>query len=148
MHRVRHRGKPINVLDLHGLKATKQTTRARDIEDMRHIEAAIAALKNAVSDHVREMSARPFTTEPEPPKRGIEPRLRAIEERVDPRLVLATRILERAKRQGDNSSIDPETLALYGSEESLKQILNQQDPIVDLDGLLRSMGIDLPRPTT
>jgi len=148
MHRVQHRGKPINVLDLHGLKATKQTTRARDIEDLRHIEAAIATMKNEVSDHVREMSTRPFTIEPEPPKRGIEPRLQGIEERVDSRLDLAARIVERAKREGDNSSIDPETLALYGSEESLKQILSQQEPIADLDGLLRNMGIDLPRPTT
>ena len=40
MHRVQHRGKPINVLDLYVLKATNQTTRARDIEDLRHIEAA------------------------------------------------------------------------------------------------------------
>jgi hypothetical protein len=148
MHRVQHRGKPINVLDLHGLKATKQTTRARDIEDLRHIEAAIAALKNEVSDHVREMSTRPLTTEPQPPKHGIEPRFQAIEEQVDPRVELAARIVERAKREGDNSSINPETLALYGSEESLEQILNHQDPISDLDGLLRRMGIDLPRPTT
>jgi len=148
-HSVQYRGRPINVLDLHGLKATKQTTRARDIEDLRHIEAAIAALKNEVSDHVREMSTRSLTLEPEPPKRGIEPRLQGpgSSEAADPCLELASRIVERARREGDNSSIDAETLALYGSEESLKEILNHPDPITDLDVLVRSVGIDLPWPT-
>jgi hypothetical protein len=54
MHRVEHGGKPINVLDLYGLKATKQTARARDIEDLRHIEVALAALRGEVSDHVEK----------------------------------------------------------------------------------------------
>jgi hypothetical protein len=56
--RVIHRGQPINVLDLQGLRATKQTTRARDMEDLRHIEAALAALRGEVADHVGTMAKR------------------------------------------------------------------------------------------
>jgi hypothetical protein len=119
MHRERHRGNPINVLDLHGLRATKQTTRARDIEDLRHIEAAIAALQNEVSDHVKNMARRSFTPEPQPPKRGIEARVEAPEGPSAALLDMASKVVERARRDGDNSSIDPETLALHGTEDVL-----------------------------
>jgi hypothetical protein len=50
--RARPEGQFINVLDLQGLRATKQTARARDMEDLRHIEAALGALREQVADHV------------------------------------------------------------------------------------------------
>jgi len=61
---------------------------------------------------------------------------------------LAAKIIERARKEGDTSSIDAEMLALYGSEASLNEILNQTDLLSDLDAVVRSVGIDLPRPTT
>lgn len=148
MHRERNRGNPINVLDLHGLRATKQTARARDIEDLRHIEAAISVLQNEVSDHVRNMSRRPFTAEPQPLTRGIEARVEVVDDPSDVRLDMASKIIDRANRDGGNSSIGPETLALYGTEDVLKRVLDTNEPITDLDGMLRSMGVDLPRHTT
>jgi hypothetical protein len=149
MHRVEHGGKPIYIIDLYGLRATKQTARARDIEDLRHIEVALAALRGEVSNHVNEMSKRPLISEPEPPKRGIEPRLQGSEniDVADRRPELAAKIIERARKEGDTSSIDAEMLALYGSEASLNKILNQTDLLSDLDAVVRSVGIYLPRPT-
>jgi hypothetical protein len=150
MHRVERDGSPINILDLNGLKATKQTTRARDIEDLRHIEAALSALQGEVSEHVRTMSRRPLTREPHPPERGIEPRLEQPEgsAAADRRLLIATRIIERSRAEGGDSSIDAETLSIYGSEEILNEILARKAPIADLDTIVRDAGIDLPRHTT
>jgi hypothetical protein len=146
MHRESHNGNPINVLDLHGLRATKQTTRARDIEDLRHIEAAIAALKDEVSGHVRTMARRPLASEPKPPERGIEARVDAPGPSEEA-LQMASEIVERAGREGDISGISAETLAIYADEEVLRKVLDRQEPIADLDGLLRRLGVDLPRYT-
>lgn len=119
------------------------------MEDLRHIEASLSALRGEVSEHVRTMSKRSLISEPDPAKRGIEPRLQVSESigLSDRRLELAAKIFERARKEGDTSSIDAETLALYGSEASLNEILEQKDPISDLDALVRSIGIDLSRPT-
>jgi hypothetical protein len=145
--RVRHLARPINVLDLRGLRATKQTTRARDAEDLQHIEAALAAPHGEVSEHVRSMTRRSFLTEPPPPPRGrIELRL-APEPDLDyeERLILARRILDRAKAEGSVVDTDSETLATYGEEAKLANLLRHSGRISDLNSLIREYGIDLPK---
>jgi hypothetical protein len=147
--RVQHKGQSINVLDLRGLRATKQTTRARDMEDLRHIEAALAALRGQVADHVTSMARRDFAKEPSPPARGIEPRL---DVETDPgyerRLDLATRIIARATRDGASIATDADGLATYGDEDTLSKLLQHQGTISDLDALARELGIDLPKLTS
>lgn len=146
--RVVHRGQPINVLDLQGLRATKQTTRARDMDDLRHIEAALAALRGEVADHVGTMAKRDFVKEPAPPKRGIEPRLAAEPDvEYEQRLAIAQQIIARAKRDGAAVATDADGLASYGDEDSLNRLLHHPSPISDLDALAREVGIDLPEHT-
>lgn len=147
--RVFHKGRPINVLDLHGLRATKQTTRARDMEDLRHIEAALIALRNQVAAHVDTMARRDFTEEPAPPKRGIEPRLDvAPTPDYERRLAVARQIIQRAKREGASIATDADSLATYGDDDALNRLLLHQGAISDLDALAREFGIDLPKYTT
>jgi hypothetical protein len=147
--RVDHKGLPLNVLDLRGLRATKQTTRARDMEDLRHIEAALAALRGQVTEHVGSMARRDFVKEPPPPARGIDPRLDAASDPAyERRLELASKIIMRANRDGALIATDAVGLATYGDEESLNRLLQHKGIISDLDALAREEGIDLPRYTS
>jgi hypothetical protein len=51
---------PINVLDLEGLRLTKQSPRGKDRVDLQHIEAALRAIQGRVSERVAAMSRRSF----------------------------------------------------------------------------------------
>jgi hypothetical protein len=56
----------INVLDLEGLRLTKQSPRGKDRMDLQHIEAALLAIRGRVSERVAAMSRRDFVAETPP----------------------------------------------------------------------------------
>jgi hypothetical protein len=60
------------------------------------------------------------------------------------RLEIAAKIIERARNDGTTSSISAEILALYGTEESLTEILGHTETLSDLEAVVRKCGIDLP----
>lgn len=60
------------------------------------------------------------------------------------RLEIAIQIIERARNDGTTSVIDAETLTLYGTEESLTEILDHTETLSDLEAVVRKCGIDLP----
>lgn len=60
------------------------------------------------------------------------------------RLEMATKIIERARNDGTTSAINAETLALYGTEQSLTEILGQTETLSDLEAIVQKCGIDLP----
>ena len=91
------------------------------------------------------MARRPLASEPKP-ERGIEARVDAPGPSEEA-LQMASEIVERAGREGDISRISAETLAIYADEEVLRKVLDREEPIADLDGLLRRLGVDLPRYT-
>jgi hypothetical protein len=150
IQRVSHAGISINVLDLEGLRRTKQTTRARDIEDLRHIEAALAALKGEVAEHARTMTRRPIVREPPPSKGRIEFRSAAPDgdPAYEEKRKLARELIVRAAASGSPANTDEETLALYADEEQLKAMLKTSGPISDLRSFAQEHGVELPKYTS
>jgi hypothetical protein len=148
IQRVSHAGLQVNVLDLEGLRRTKQTMRARDAEDLRHIEAALSALRGQISEHVRSMARRPILRETQPLPGRIEFRTTA-GSAADPsygeRRRMAHELIGRAKAEGSSVATDEDTLAAYADREQLSEMLRSAEPISDLESLMRKYGIELPR---
>jgi hypothetical protein len=145
IQRVRYEGSEYNVLDLYGLRLTKQGVRLRDRDDLIHIEALLSALKGKVTEHMQTMSRRSFEAETWPTRGGT--RLRAdaeLDERE--RLRLAQLVLQRAARDGGPADCDADTIALYCDRETLTAILRQESPLSDLRSALANVGVELPRP--
>ncbi|WP_293801350.1 hypothetical protein [uncultured Bosea sp.] len=143
VRRVRHAGLDINVLDLEGLRMTKQGSRDKDKQDLRHIEAALLALRGRVSEHVQTMSRRPVIKTAPAEDGSIAFHAAAPEE--TERKTLAEAVLARAVADGADVDVDVDTLELYAEPGTLEALLGREEPIRDLRGELISLGVDLPR---
>lgn len=136
-----------NVLDLEGLRLTKQSVRAKDRMDLQSIEAAIRVLQGRVSERVAAMSKRDFPAEQPPTSERIEfklePQTGGPE---DSTRLLAEAIIEKARKRGiilDESFGD--RLAIYGDAAALTKMLEAADTIVDFDTYATELGIDDPK---
>jgi hypothetical protein len=139
---------PINVLDLEGLRLTKQSPRGKDRIDLQHIEAALLAIRGRVSERVAAMSRRDFVAETPPADDGIEFKVEqpsAPSSDGETRL-LAKAIVERARTRGialDEAFED--RLAIYGDVSSLEKMLEAADRITDFHAYALVVGIEDPK---
>jgi hypothetical protein len=146
VRRVPHGDAFVNVLDLQGLRLTKQGDRAKDREDLRHVEAAMRALKGGVADHVENMARRQFSHEPPPVPGRIEFKPMADEDAAR-REALARQVAERAVRDGASFDPDCDALAVYCDVDLLRELLEMPGSLADLHEVLSQRGIQLPRRT-
>lgn len=138
----------INVLDLEGLRLTKQSPRGKDRVDLQHIEAALRAIQGRVSERVAAMSRRDFVAETPPADDSIEFKVeqpsapsRDVETRP-----LAKAIVERALARGialDEAFED--RLSIYGDAASLGKMLEAADRITDFHAYASEIGIEDPK---
>jgi hypothetical protein len=139
---------PINVLDLEGLRLTKQSPRGKDRVDLQHIEAALRAIQGRVSERVAAMSRRDFVAETPPADDSIEFKAEqpsALSPEVETR-PLARAIIERALARGialDEAFED--RLSIYGDAATLEKMLEAADQITDFHAYASEIGIQDPK---
>jgi hypothetical protein len=139
---------PINVLDLEGLRLTKQSPRGKDRVDLQHIEAALRTIRGRVSERVAAMSRRDFVAETPPADDSIEFK---VEQLSAPSPDLKTRplakaIVDRALARGialDEAFED--RLSIYGDAASLGKMLEAADRITDFHAYASEIGIEDPK---
>ncbi len=137
------------MLDLEGLRLTKQSPRDKDRVDLQHIEAALRAIQGRVSERVAAMARRDFVTERPPADESIEFKVEqpVVSSSDDETRLLARAIVERGRARGivlDEALED--RLAIYGNPAALKTMLEAADGITDFDAYASEIGIDIPEP--
>lgn len=138
-------GLTINVLDLAGLRLTKQGMRDKDRSDLLHIEAALTALRGDLDWHADAMDRRRLTAEPPPRGDRVVFRLPDDDAGTETR-TLAEALFDRAARAGVEPDVDVDTLALYADRDALAAALAEEPPVTDIRAFLAERGVDLPRP--
>jgi hypothetical protein len=138
---------PINVLDLEGLRLTKQSPRGKDRVDLQHIEAALRAIQGRVSERVAAMSRCDFVAEAPPSNDSIEFKVEEVsapspDAETRP---LAKAIVARALARGialDEAFED--RLSIYGDAATLAKMLEAADQITDFHAYASEIGIEDP----
>lgn len=143
VRRVHVAGGEVSILDLAGLRLTKQGMRHKDRLDLEHIEAALAALRGQLTEHVDAMSRRPLAAIVPPPdgSYAFHPGTPVDRRRRE----LAEAVLARAAEVDGTSGLEVETLEIYCDTEMLEALLRREEPITDLSAELSAMGVTLPR---
>jgi predicted nucleotidyltransferase len=132
----------LRVLDLEGLRMLKQGVRDKDRDDLRRIEAAIAALGPEMRLHQEAMGAREFEAE-RPPAAG-EKAFRVLPPADDARIALARDATARLAAAGVEIPWDADSLAVYCDAEEIARIQWEVDPASYLDELMAGKGVMRP----
>ncbi|MEE7490366.1 hypothetical protein [Methylobacterium oryzae] len=138
-------GLSIRVLDLAGLRLTKQGMRDKDRSDLFHIEATLKALDGDLDWHAAAMDRRHHSAEPPPRGDAIVLRLPDDDAGETESRTLAEAVFDRAARAGGEPDVDVDTLALYGDRDSLLAALREEPPVTELRAFLEERGVSLPR---
>lgn len=132
----------LRVLDLEGLRMLKQGVRDKDRQDLRMIEAAIAALGADMPVHQDAMGNRRLVGER--PASTDAAAFRVLPPPDEDRVARAGAVLERLAATGYELAWDAETLAAYCDGAEIEGIGTAGDPAARIEELMAEKGLLRP----